>query len=94
MVDLKTLTNTDSKGITRLNHDAIEAVLRVENITTRYPRSAYGERSTPYMIILPGEKQRRRVYAQPIGNVSIMYIKIKGNAIFCETALDQALHNV
>ena len=88
------LINTDDKGIVRLNADAIETVLRVEGISTKYPRSVYGERSTSYMVILQGEKMRRRVYAQPIGNVSIMYIKHSKVTIFCELALDQALNNV
>ena len=52
-----------------------------------------GERPTRYMVTLHGETRPRRVYATPIGNVSVLYIKSHGHFVYCEAALDSALHS-
>ena len=53
----------------------------------------YSERPTRYMVTLHGETRPRRVYAAPIGNVAVFYLKSQGHTIYCETALDSALHS-
>ena len=75
--------------INRLSYDAIESVERVE--VSGLVRGEYSERPTPYMVTLKGEKRRRRVYATPIGNVAVIYLKILGETVYCESALDYAL---
>ena len=77
-------------NITRLAPDAIESVERVE--VSGWVRGEYSERPTPYMVTLKGENRRRRVYATPIGNVAVVYLKILGETVYCETALDNALY--
>ena len=52
-----------------------------------------GERPTRYTVTLHGETRPRRVYAAPIGNVDVFYLKSQGHTIYCETALDSALHS-
>ena len=56
-------------------------------------RGDYSERPTRYMVTLHGETRPRRVYAAPIGNVAVFYLKSQGHTIYCETALDSALHS-
>ena len=52
----------------------------------------YSERPTRYMITLNNETRPRRVYATPFGNAAAIYLKSHGHEIYCETALDYALH--
>ena len=83
---------TESSGTTiRLKHDAIQRVDIVELPDRYYPD--YIERPTRYMVTLHGETRPRRVYAAPIGNVAVFYLKSQGHTIYCETALDSALHS-
>ena len=77
-------------NISRLAPDAIESVERVE--VSGLVRGEYSERPTPYMVTLRGETRKRRVYATPIGNVAVFYLKILGETVYCETALDNALY--
>ena len=77
-------------GYIRLKHDAIRHV-EINELPSRY-YGQYSERPTRYMITLHGEKRPRRVYATPIGNVSVLYLKSHGLEIYCETALDAALY--
>lgn len=86
---MKTVT---TNGVTRLNRDEIEAVFIKETLSGTYPRSEYGERPSRYLVQLRGEKRKRRVYACPIGNVSVLYLKVKGEFIYCEMSLDHALY--
>ena len=82
----------ERNGISYLEHNAIATVSRDETpVQCRYPRS--GERPTAYVVTLNGSKRKRRVYATPIGNVSGVYLKINGQIVHCETALDHRLHN-
>lgn len=76
--------------IIQLKHDAIRHV-KIKELPGRYYPD-YSERPTRYMVTLKGEKRPRRVYATPIGNVSVIYLKSHGHEIYCETALDTALH--
>ena len=76
--------------IIRLRHDAIRHVEIKELPDRHYPD--YSERPTRYMVTLKGEKRPRRVYATPIGNVSVLYLKSHGHEIYCENALDAALY--
>ena len=78
-----------SETLTRLGCEDI-AEVRIKETATRYPD--YSERPTRYMVRLTGENRWRRVYAQPIGNVSVIYLKVKGKDIYCEMALEWALH--
>ena len=81
---------TESLGATiRLKRDAIRRVDIVE-LPDRYC-PGYAERPTRYLVTLHGEKRPRRVYATPIGNVSVIYLKSQGHTIYCEAALDAAL---
>ena len=83
---------TELSGTTiRLKHDAIQRVDIVELPGRHYPD--YSERPTRYMVTLKYEKRPRRVYATPIGNVSVLYIKSHGHFVYCEAALDSALHS-
>lgn len=77
----------------RLDYDAIAEVFREEisNYSSRY-YGDYSERPTPYKVRLVGEGRKRRVYATPIGNVSVIYLKTEGRTVYCESALDAALH--
>ena len=83
---------TESVGaIIRLKHDAI---CRVDIVELPYKyRGDYSERPTRYMVTLNNETRPRRVYATPIGNVSVLYLKTHGHEIYCESALDAALHS-
>ena len=81
----------ERNGVSYLEHNAIATVNRDE--TPGYPRSEYSERPTAYVVTLNGSKRKRRVYATPLGNVSAVYLKIKGQIVHCEVALDHRLHN-
>lgn len=85
------LYGTDPQGVYRLSESAITEVKRKE---PRYgPRGQYTERQTSYMVKLKGENIWRRVYATPIGNVAVLYLKDgRIRTIYCEMALDMALH--
>ena len=76
--------------IIRLKRDAIRHVGIKELPNRYYP--AYSEQPTRYLVTLNNETRPRRVYATPIGNVSAIYLKSHGHTIYCETALDNALH--
>ena len=78
-------------GYYRLKAHAIDKVFINELPSAQYAPD-YAERASRYLITLKGEKRRRRVYATPIGNVSVLYIKIKGSEVYCESALDSALY--
>ena len=84
----------ERNGVSYLEHNAIATVNRDETpMQYRYPRSQYSERPTAYVVTLNGSTRKRRVYATPIGNVSVVYLKINGQIVHCETALDHKLHN-
>ena len=78
-------------GYIRLKQDAIRHV-EIRELPDRH-YSDYSERPARYMVTLNGEKRPRRVYATPIGNVSVLYLKSHGHFVYCETALDSALHS-
>ena len=83
--------NTEMHGnIMRVEYDAIRRVDIVE-LPYKY-RGDYSERPTRYMVTLNGETRPRRVYATPIGNVAVLYLKSHGHEIYCESALDAALY--
>lgn len=79
-------------GVESLNYDAIEGVYAVDAPESAKYAGQYDERAMGYMIKLVGETKRRRVYAKPIGNVSVIYIKTKGKIVYCESAMDAAFH--
>ena len=82
---------TELRGeIIRLKNDAIERVDIVELPYKYY--GPYSERPTRYRITLKGERRQRRVYATPIGNAAVLYLKSHGHEIYCENALDAALY--
>ena len=84
--------NTEGQNnVIRLKRDAIRQVDIVE-LPYKY-RGDYSERPTRYMVTLNNETRPRRVYATPIGNVSVLYIKSHGHFVYCEAALDSALHS-
>ena len=87
------LIKVDDNGIKRLKYEAIETV-HYEPVPASYNVQQYSERPSPYKVILKGEKIRRRVYVTPIGNASVYYIHTKLGSIYCEIALDAALHRV
>lgn len=74
---------------------AFDAFEEIKEDTTpmevRYPKGDYSERPLSYMVKLKGEKRWRRVYATPIGNVGVVYLKSGGKNLYCETALDHML---
>ena len=80
----------ESETVERLGDDDI-AEVRIKETAQRYYHD-YSERPMRYMVRLSGENRWRRVYAQPIGNVSVIYLKVKGKDIYCEMALERALH--
>lgn len=84
---MRTVTNN---GVTRLERDEIEAVFIEPPNQIYYPD--YKERPSRYMVQLRGEKRKRRVYACPIGNVAVLYIKTHGEMVYCEMSLDHALY--
>ena len=84
--------NTEwQNNVIRLKHDAIRRVDIVE-LPYKY-RGDYSEQPSKYMVTLHGETRPRRVYAAPIGNVAVFYLKSHGHEIYCEAALDAALHS-
>ena len=85
------LYGTSPAGVYTLSESAIDEVKRVE---PKYgPRGQYTERQTPYMVKLKGENRWRRVYATPIGNVAVIYLKDgRIRTVHCDMALDMALH--
>ena len=84
--------NTEwQNNVIRLKRDAIRRV-EIKELPDRY-YPAYRERPTRYTVTLNDEKRPRRVYAAPIGNVSVLYLKSHGHEIYCEAALDAALHS-
>ena len=86
------METTTHNGITRAVDDAIERVdIDTTPLAYRYPRP-YGERPTRYMVTFRGETKRRRVYATPLGNVFVFYVKTRGEQVMVETALEVALH--
>ena len=87
------LYGTDPSGVARLAEFAIAEVKTVVNNSTKYPRGQYSERPLQYMVKLKGESTWRRVYATPIGNVSVIYLKNGKNRppVYCDTALEQVL---
>lgn len=89
---LRELIRMDSNRLYRLYPDAIENVYRHE-LSARYVGN-YSERPTAFLVTLKGEKRKRRVYALPIGNGSVNYLKIRGEKVYCEVALDMALHRI
>lgn len=84
--------NTEwQNNVIRLKRDAIRLVDIVE-LPYKY-RGDYSEQPSKYMVTLNRETRPRRVYATPIGNVSVLYIKSHGHFVYCEAALDSALHS-
>lgn len=89
MSGLKTkITN----GVERLDYDGIANVFATPAPPSARYAGQYGERPMDYTVQLAGEVRRRRVYAQPIGNVSVVYIKTLGRIVHVESAMDAALH--
>ena len=80
-----------SEAVTRLGDDDIAEVRIKETAQRYYPD--YSERPMRYMVRLHRDNRWRRVYAYPIGNVSVIYLKVKGGNVYCEAALDRALHH-
>ena len=83
---------TERNGVKSLDTDAIYNVYAVDAPPSARYASDYSERAIHYMVLLYGETRKRRVYATPIGNVSVVYLKVRGEIIHCESALDSALH--
>ena len=84
--------NTEMRGgVIRLKRNTIRRV-EIKELPDRYYPD-YVERPTRYRVTLNGETRPRRVYATPIGNVSVTYLKSPGHEIYCEAALDAALHH-
>ncbi|UTN92887.1 hypothetical protein SEA_BIRDFEEDER_21 [Microbacterium phage Birdfeeder] len=77
----------------KLKADAIKAV-KIKELMSKQEimgHQSYSERPTHYMIQLQDQNLWYRVYATPIGNVSVVYIKAGGRITYCETALEEAL---
>ena len=87
------MNTVTTNGVTRLERDEIESVFIKEVHSGIYPRGEYSERPSRYLVQLRGEKRKRRVYACPIGNVSVVYLKVGKELIYCEMSLDHALYN-
>ena len=82
---------TELRGnVVCLKDDAIRRV-DIRELPYRHV-SDYSERASRYMVTLHGETRPRRVYAAPIGNVAVFYLKSQGHTIYCENALDAALY--
>lgn len=99
IVPMRERCTINDNGTWKLKRDAIQTVHRVENNTTKAAqyKGPYTERQTAYMIMLKGENRLRRVYATPIGNVSVFYFKthkrdVPNGYVYCESALDEALN--
>jgi len=84
------LYGTTPNGVYTLNDFAITEVKKSK---PKYgPRGQYTERQTDYMVKLKGENIWRRVYATPIGNVSVIYLKDgRIRTVHCDVALEEAL---
>lgn len=86
---MKTVTRN---GVETLDYDGITNVFATDPPPSARYAGPYGERPAAYMVQLVGENLRRRVYACPIGNVSVLYIKTGGRRVYVESAMDAALH--
>ncbi|QGH78662.1 hypothetical protein SEA_WESAK_21 [Microbacterium phage Wesak] len=77
-----------------LKTDAI-AEVKIQPLKTKAQimgHQTYSERPTNYKVKLAnGTNFWYRVYATPIGNVSVVYIKAGGRITYCESALEDAL---
>ena len=83
--------NTELRNnIISLKDDAIRRV-EIRELPYQYG-SDYSERASRYMVTLRRETLPRRVYAMPIGNVAVFYVKSQGHTIYCENALNDALY--
>jgi len=84
------LYGTSPTGVYTLNDFAI---VEVKKDPPKYgPRGQYTERQTDYMVKLKDESVWRRVYATPIGNVSVIYLKDgRIRTVHCDVALEEAL---
>lgn len=89
MSGLKTKT---TNGVERLDYDGIANVFATPAPPSARWAGQYSERAMDYTVVLAGETRRRRVYAQPIGNVSVLYIKTQGRIVHVESAMDAAFH--
>lgn len=81
-------------GVEYLDSDGIENVFATPAPWSAQYAGPYSERPIHYTVQLRGEKRKRRVYATPIGNVSVIYIKVGGRRIHCESAIDFAMHRI
>ena len=80
--------------MSQLAENAIESVSRVELTNAQERRRLscpFSENPAPYMVRLTGESRFRRVYVTQYGNFAHLTLKIKGESVGCETALDAAL---
>ena len=80
--------------VERLEYDGIANVFVSDPPASAAYAGQYSERPIRYKVQLVGETRKRRVYACPIGNVSVMYIKVCGRKVYCETAIDAAMHRM
>ena len=76
-------------GFAEVASGAIERVV-IRDLPYRY-RAPYSEQPTRYMVQLKGDKRLRRVYATPLGNVAVTYLKTRNQIVYCETDLERAL---
>lgn len=81
-----------TNGVERLDYDGVENVFATPAPPSARFAGGYVERAAAYTVQLVGETRRRRVYVQPIGNVSVLYIKTRGRIVHVESAMDAAFH--
>jgi hypothetical protein len=84
------LYGTSPTGVYTLSESAIA---EVKTVKPKYgPRGPYTERQTDYMVKLKGENMWRRVYATPLGNVAVIYLKDgRIRIVHCGEALEEVL---
>lgn len=93
-MSMSSVKTTTTNGVERLDYDGIANVFATPAPPSARYAGQCGERPMDYTVQLVGEARRRRVYAQPVGNVSVLYIKTQGRIVHVESAMDAAFHRV
>jgi hypothetical protein len=85
--------DVQDNGLFYLKDDAIETV-EVTDVPRAKSDNPYAERGMGYLVVLKGERVKRRVYAHQIGNVAVVYLKTLLGTVYCERALELAIERV
>jgi len=89
--NLENNVDVQDNGLFYLKDDAIKTVI-VTDVPRAKSDEPYTEKGMGYLVVLKGEGVKRRVYATQLGNVAVVYLKTLLGTVYCERALEDALH--